>query len=416
MLASLGLDPGRCPRRRPRCPAGSSPGRRWPRSCSARSTSCCSTNRPTTSTSRPDRARGVPRRPRRRPARRLARPRIPRARRRPVIELDEFTHEARCSVAASRRTSSSASARRRPRGRRTRSTTARAGPCRPGQAGEGVGPARRRPGNQRRPAATSPTSSSAPRTSPSAQGRGAAAAKTLRALDRLDAVEDPREPWDLRLRLAPSSRSGTRSPACPRRSSTVAGSPSGRSTCTSRAVTASRLPGPTARARRRCWRRCWAVPAQLRARVAGPQRGRRGDRPGASDVRRRVTHCSMRSARAPVGPRSQHPYAAREVRPRRRRRAASGRFAVAGRAHPRRPGSADGPARTSSCSTSRPTTSTWRRSRRWRRRWTLRRDAAASQPRPTAARTRGDQPSPRRRGRVRPRAVTAGSARAAGAR
>src|SRR4029079_19620823 len=29
-----------------------------------------------------------------------------------------------------------------------------------------------------------------------AQSRGAAAAKTLRALDRLDAVEDPREPWD----------------------------------------------------------------------------------------------------------------------------------------------------------------------------------------------------------------------------
>jgi ATPase subunit of ABC transporter with duplicated ATPase domains len=42
----------------------------------------------------------------------------------------------------------------------------------------------------------------------SAQGRGAAAAKTLRALDRLEAVDDPREPWDLRLRLAVSSRSG----------------------------------------------------------------------------------------------------------------------------------------------------------------------------------------------------------------
>jgi ATPase subunit of ABC transporter with duplicated ATPase domains len=41
-----------------------------------------------------------------------------------------------------------------------------------------------------------------------AQGRGAAAAKTLRALDRLDSVDDPREPWDLRLQLAVSSRSG----------------------------------------------------------------------------------------------------------------------------------------------------------------------------------------------------------------
>ncbi len=41
-----------------------------------------------------------------------------------------------------------------------------------------------------------------------AEGRGAAAAKTLRALDRLDVVEDPREPWELRLRLAVSSRSG----------------------------------------------------------------------------------------------------------------------------------------------------------------------------------------------------------------
>jgi ATPase subunit of ABC transporter with duplicated ATPase domains len=42
----------------------------------------------------------------------------------------------------------------------------------------------------------------------SAQGRGAVAAKTLRALDRLEAVDDPREPWDLRLALAVSSRSG----------------------------------------------------------------------------------------------------------------------------------------------------------------------------------------------------------------
>jgi ATPase subunit of ABC transporter with duplicated ATPase domains len=41
-----------------------------------------------------------------------------------------------------------------------------------------------------------------------AEGRGAAAAKTLRALDRLESVEDPREPWDLRLQLAASSRSG----------------------------------------------------------------------------------------------------------------------------------------------------------------------------------------------------------------
>jgi ATPase subunit of ABC transporter with duplicated ATPase domains len=41
-----------------------------------------------------------------------------------------------------------------------------------------------------------------------AQSRGSAAAKTMRVLDRLDAVEDPREPWDLRLRLAASSRSG----------------------------------------------------------------------------------------------------------------------------------------------------------------------------------------------------------------
>jgi ATPase subunit of ABC transporter with duplicated ATPase domains len=41
-----------------------------------------------------------------------------------------------------------------------------------------------------------------------AQSRGAAAAKTLRALDRLEAVEDPREPWELRLTLAASARSG----------------------------------------------------------------------------------------------------------------------------------------------------------------------------------------------------------------
>ena len=35
----------------------------------------------------------------------------------------------------------------------------------------------------------------------SAQSRGAAAAKTLRSLDRLEVVEDPREPWELRLTL-----------------------------------------------------------------------------------------------------------------------------------------------------------------------------------------------------------------------
>jgi ATPase subunit of ABC transporter with duplicated ATPase domains len=41
-----------------------------------------------------------------------------------------------------------------------------------------------------------------------AQSRGAAAAKTLRALDRLEAVDDPREPWELRLSLASAARSG----------------------------------------------------------------------------------------------------------------------------------------------------------------------------------------------------------------
>ncbi|MGZ4593418.1 MAG: ABC-F family ATP-binding cassette domain-containing protein [Actinomycetes bacterium] len=41
-----------------------------------------------------------------------------------------------------------------------------------------------------------------------AQSRGAAAAKTLRALDRLEAVEDPREPWDLRMTLSAAARSG----------------------------------------------------------------------------------------------------------------------------------------------------------------------------------------------------------------
>jgi ATPase subunit of ABC transporter with duplicated ATPase domains len=41
-----------------------------------------------------------------------------------------------------------------------------------------------------------------------AQSRGAAAAKTLRTLDRLDEVDDPREPWELRLTLSVSARSG----------------------------------------------------------------------------------------------------------------------------------------------------------------------------------------------------------------
>jgi ATPase subunit of ABC transporter with duplicated ATPase domains len=40
----------------------------------------------------------------------------------------------------------------------------------------------------------------------SAQGRGAAAARTLRELDRLAEVEDPRDPWQLRLSLDPLTR------------------------------------------------------------------------------------------------------------------------------------------------------------------------------------------------------------------
>ena len=40
----------------------------------------------------------------------------------------------------------------------------------------------------------------------SAEGRGAAAARTLRELDRLDEVDDPREPWELRLALDPATR------------------------------------------------------------------------------------------------------------------------------------------------------------------------------------------------------------------
>ncbi len=39
-----------------------------------------------------------------------------------------------------------------------------------------------------------------------AQSRGAAAARVLRQLDRLDEVDDPREPWDLRLALDPGTR------------------------------------------------------------------------------------------------------------------------------------------------------------------------------------------------------------------
>jgi ATPase subunit of ABC transporter with duplicated ATPase domains len=40
----------------------------------------------------------------------------------------------------------------------------------------------------------------------SAEGRGAAAARTLRELDRLEAVDDPRDPWELRLALDPATR------------------------------------------------------------------------------------------------------------------------------------------------------------------------------------------------------------------
>ena len=39
-----------------------------------------------------------------------------------------------------------------------------------------------------------------------AQGRGAAAARTLRELDRLEEVDDPRDPWRLRLSLDPVTR------------------------------------------------------------------------------------------------------------------------------------------------------------------------------------------------------------------
>ena len=39
-----------------------------------------------------------------------------------------------------------------------------------------------------------------------AQSRGAAAAKVLRQLDRLEEVDDPRDPWELRLALDPATR------------------------------------------------------------------------------------------------------------------------------------------------------------------------------------------------------------------
>jgi len=41
-----------------------------------------------------------------------------------------------------------------------------------------------------------------------AQSRGAAASRTLRALGRLGEVDDPRDPWQLKLTLQPGSRSG----------------------------------------------------------------------------------------------------------------------------------------------------------------------------------------------------------------
>ena len=62
------------------------------------------------------------------------------------------------------------------------------------------------------------------------------AARTERAIDRLDEVDEPRTPWELRLDIPLAGRSGDLVAFAARRSSTAANSGSVRSTCSSRSA------------------------------------------------------------------------------------------------------------------------------------------------------------------------------------
>ena len=195
---------------------------------------------------------------------------------------------------------------------------------------------------------------------PAPRPGGRPAARVQRQVDRLEEVEDPRDPWQLRLPLDPATRGPRRGGRAGRRRwSNEAGSGSARSTSRSGGATGSRSPARTARASPRCCRAARPAPARPRSRLAR----------AAAWSSARSTRCAGPSTPAPTwSTRSGR----RPVRTRRRparcwrssasapttccaRSAASHR-----RAHPGRPRPAPCPAApTCWCSTSRPTTSTW---------------------------------------------------------
>ena len=273
-------------------------------------------------------ARVVPRGPRRRAGRRLARPRLPRAGRdRRCSRSTSSPARARCSAAASRPTSRSASGPGPPRRRPTRPTTSSAARWSTGPAGRRSGPGRARPGRPaRRRGPTSRTRTSAPpswrvrsRAAPPPAGWCASSTGSSRSTTRATrgscgwrSTRPPagrttspgsRPRWS----TAATSRLGPVDLAVRRGERVAVTGPNGSGKSTLLAALLGRLPLSSGRS--------WL----------GPQRGGRRGRPGAPDLRpgRRPPGGGVpRRDRSGRG-RGAHP--AREVRPRRRRRAAPGR-------------------------------------------------------------------------------------------
>ena len=227
----------------------------------------------------------------------------------------------------------------------------------------------------RTPAARPPTTtrSAASSAAEATEKQAAKARQTERLIERLDVVEEPRKEWELRMEIAAAPRAGrgrghpARRGRAARRLHARPGRPADRLGRPGRHHRRQRL-GQVDAARRAAR----PVPLDAGSASLGPGRGGRRGRPGprrCSSATEPLLDAFRRRRARPVAGRRAH--AAGQVRAARGARAAPGRDALAGRAHPGRAGAAAGAAgSTCSCSTSRPTTSTCRRSSSSSRRWT----------------------------------------------
>ena len=333
-----------------RRPAG--PVRRWPASCSPRSTSCCSTSRPTTSTST-----GLAlleaflRRPRRRrwwSSRTTARSSSAVATE--VLEIDEFTH-AGARVFGGGFAAYLEERERRPGGRarrRTRPTTSSAARWSTGPAGRRSGRGRARPGRPaRRRGPTSRTRTSARQAGRRAVAQRPPAGRPVRAARPARGGRGPARAVGAAAALDPATRGRRRRRRArgggrrPRRLPARAGRPARRA-----GASASRSPAPTARARRRC---SAALLGRLPLSSGRPGSGRSVVVGEVDQVRRtlrrRRAAGATRSGPRPVRTRPRPAPCSRSSASAPTTCCARSAIAVAGRAHPGRPGAADGPRR-----------------------------------------------------------------------